>query len=114
MSDIALHFAGVGKRYGNVPALAGFSLDVQRGESFALVGVNGAGKTTLIKCLLDFCEVDEGAIGIFAELRRGRLRPGYQADVIILDRDPLACPVPEIRGTRVLATIIDGEPVFSR
>jgi ABC-2 type transport system ATP-binding protein len=69
-SDIALRFAGVGKRYGNVSALAGFSLDVRRGESFALVGVNGAGKTTLIKCLLDFCEMDEGAIEIFAVSHR--------------------------------------------
>jgi ABC-2 type transport system ATP-binding protein len=66
MSDIALRFAGVEKRYGNVAALAGFTLEVRRGESFALVGVNGAGKTTLIKCLLDFCDVDGGAIEIFA------------------------------------------------
>jgi ABC-2 type transport system ATP-binding protein len=65
MSDIALRFAGVEKRYGNVAALAGLTLDVRRGESFALVGVNGAGKTTLIKCLLDFCDVNGGAIEIF-------------------------------------------------
>ena len=66
MSDIALHFAGVEKRYAGAPALADFSLDVRPGEFFGLVGVNGAGKTTLIKCLLDFCDVDGGAIEIFA------------------------------------------------
>src|SRR5689334_23686630 len=65
MSDIALRFAGVAKSYAGVPALSGFSLDVKHGDFFGLVGVNGAGKTTLIKCLLDFCDADGGAIEIF-------------------------------------------------
>ena len=65
MSDIALRFAQVGKRYAGVPALSHFSLEVKRGGFFGLVGENGAGKTTLIKCLLDFCDIDGGAIDIF-------------------------------------------------
>jgi ABC-2 type transport system ATP-binding protein len=68
--ELALRFTGVGKRYGRVSALAGFTLDVPRGECFGLVGINGAGKTTLIKCLLDFCDVDEGAIEIFGAPQR--------------------------------------------
>jgi len=66
MDDIALRFDQVGKRYAGVPALNRFSLEVRRGEFFGLVGVNGAGKTTLIKCLLDFCDADAGAIEIFS------------------------------------------------
>jgi len=66
MDDIALRFDQVGKRYAGAPALCEFSLDVRRGEFFGLVGVNGAGKTTLIKCLLDFCDADSGAIDIFS------------------------------------------------
>jgi ABC-2 type transport system ATP-binding protein len=66
MSDIALRFAEVEKTYAGNPALSGFSLEVRRGEFFGLVGVNGAGKTTLIKCLLDFCDTDGGAIEIFS------------------------------------------------
>jgi ABC-2 type transport system ATP-binding protein len=65
MSDIALRFAQVEKRYAGVRVVSGFSLEVRRGEFFGLVGVNGAGKTTLIKCLLDFCDADGGAIEIF-------------------------------------------------
>ncbi|MBI3042478.1 MAG: ABC transporter ATP-binding protein [Betaproteobacteria bacterium] len=65
MSEIALRFARVAKTYAGVPALSEFSLEVARGEFFGLVGVNGAGKTTLIKCLLDFCDTDGGAIEIF-------------------------------------------------
>ena len=66
MSDIALRFTQVEKRYAGVPAVSGFSLQVRRGEFFGLIGVNGAGKTTLIKCLLDFCDADGGAIQIFS------------------------------------------------
>jgi len=66
MSDIALRFAQVEKSYAGVPALNRLSLEVRHGEFFGLVGVNGAGKTTLIKCLLDFCDADRGAIEIFS------------------------------------------------
>lgn len=65
MGDAALHFEQVSKRFGEVAALSNFTLEVARGEFFGLVGVNGAGKTTLIKCLLDFCNTDGGAIRIF-------------------------------------------------
>ena len=69
-NDIALRFADVAKAYAGVPALAGISFEVRRGEFFGLVGVNGAGKTTLIKCLLDFCDTDGGAIEIFGASHR--------------------------------------------
>ena len=40
------------KRYGNVTAVNGFSLRVERGEIYAFLGLNGAGKTTTIRMLL--------------------------------------------------------------
>jgi ABC-2 type transport system ATP-binding protein len=61
----ALAFSGVSKSFGGARALDDFTLRVERGELFALVGGNGAGKTTLIKCLLDFTAADRGAIEIF-------------------------------------------------
>ena len=65
MPDSALRFEQVSKTFGTTVALQSLTLTVRRGEFFALAGVNGAGKTTLIKCLLDFCEPDAGAIEIF-------------------------------------------------
>jgi ABC-2 type transport system ATP-binding protein len=65
MSETALRFSGVAKNYGRTPILCDVTFEVARGEFFGLVGENGAGKTTLIKCLLDFCDVDGGAIEIF-------------------------------------------------
>jgi len=61
----ALSISALRKRYGKSEALSGVDLRVGAGEAFGLVGANGAGKTTLIKCLLDLCAHDEGAIEIF-------------------------------------------------
>jgi ABC-2 type transport system ATP-binding protein len=47
----AIAVRGVEKRFGPVRALAGVSLEIERGEFFALLGPNGAGKTTLISAL---------------------------------------------------------------
>ena len=58
----ALDIHQLAKNYGKLPVLRALSLSVRRGECFGLVGKNGAGKTTLIKCLLDFCDIDGGAI----------------------------------------------------
>lgn len=64
MSQSALRFQEIVKRYGKFDALRGVSFEVGEGEFFGLVGMNGAGKTTLIKSLLDFCAVDGGSIHI--------------------------------------------------
>lgn len=65
MTEPALDFKQLRKAYGKSAVLRGLDLAIQPGEFFGLVGVNGAGKTTLIKCLLDFCEPDNGSIEIF-------------------------------------------------
>ena len=65
MTDIALSFDNIVKRYDRQQVLRGINLTVRHGETFALVGMNGAGKTTLFKCLLDFHSADSGAIHIY-------------------------------------------------
>jgi ABC-2 type transport system ATP-binding protein len=64
MDAPAIRFSGVSKRFGEVRALSGVSLDVAAGSCVGLAGENGAGKTTLLKCLLDFVQPDEGAIEV--------------------------------------------------
>jgi len=64
-SKLALRFERVSKRYGRAEALREFSLEIEAGQTFGLVGMNGAGKTTLLKCLLDFCQPDAGNIDLF-------------------------------------------------
>ena len=41
----------------------------------------------------------------------GSIRPGFRADVIVLDRDIFAAPTLEIGDARVAMTFIDGRPV---
>ena len=42
------------------------------------------------------------------ERRRGRLLPGYLADLVVLDRDPLAIAADELPDVRVVATMVAG------
>lgn len=57
------------KRYGDVTALDGLSLRIDRGETVGLLGTNGAGKTTLFELLVGLRDPDAG-------------------EVAVLDRDP--------------------------
>ena len=42
------------------------------------------------------------------ERRRGRLLPGFSADLVVLDRDPLALEPDELPGIQVVATMVGG------
>jgi predicted amidohydrolase YtcJ len=42
------------------------------------------------------------------ERRRGKLLPGFLADLVVLDRDPLATPPEELRDVQVVATMVGG------
>ncbi len=43
----------------------------------------------------------------------GTIEPGKLADLVVLDRDPFAGPKSEIGSTGVVATYVQGEPVYS-
>ena len=59
--DGAIVVENLHKRFGEVPALTGVSLEVPRGSFFGLLGPNGAGKTTLISVLAGLCRPDSGS-----------------------------------------------------
>ena len=42
----------------------------------------------------------------------GTIEPGKLADLVVLDRDPFAGPASEIGSTGVLATFVQGDPVY--
>lgn len=54
------------------------------------------------------------AYAVFAENKIGRLAPGFWADFILLDRDPLLATPAELRAAKVLETWVAGRMVFSR
>jgi predicted amidohydrolase YtcJ len=47
------------------------------------------------------------------ESRRGKLRPGYLADLVVLSRDPVACPPDELESVQVVATMVGGRWVHN-
>ena len=57
-----LRIEGVSKRFGPVTAVDEVSLEIARGEFFALLGPSGCGKTTLLRMLAGFETPSGGAI----------------------------------------------------
>jgi putrescine transport system ATP-binding protein len=55
-------FEAVSKRFGDVTAVDRVSLDIHKGEFFALLGPSGCGKTTLLRMLAGFEQPSEGRI----------------------------------------------------
>ena len=64
----ALALQGIGKRFGEVVALADASLVVRAGSVHALLGENGAGKTTLMRVAYGMVTPDRGVIQIAGRL----------------------------------------------
>jgi len=52
---------GLGKTYGDFPAVVGSTFDVDRGEIFGIVGPNGAGKTTTLKMIAGLVDPSAGS-----------------------------------------------------
>jgi len=59
-----LRLSGISKRFGNVQALRGVTLEIFCGQVLAVVGDNGAGKSTLIKILSGVYAADSGEIEV--------------------------------------------------
>jgi len=63
-SGDALHLRSAVALLGSFPALAGATLDVDRGEVVLLTGANGAGKTTLLRVGAGLLGVISGEVGV--------------------------------------------------
>jgi ABC-2 type transport system ATP-binding protein len=78
MAERVIDVRGLRKSYGDVEAVRGIDLHVDRGEVFALLGPNGAGKTTTVEILEGYRERTAGDISVLgrdparggAELKR--------------------------------------------
>ncbi len=62
------------KHFGNVEAIRGINLNVQRGEVYGFLGRNGAGKTTTIRMLLGLIQPTSGVVILLGK----SVRPGTQ------------------------------------
>jgi ABC-2 type transport system ATP-binding protein len=71
---IAAEAVNLIKRYGDVTAVDGISLEIRFGEVFGLLGPNGAGKTTTIGMMLGVLKPSGGQVRLFGESLRGNER----------------------------------------
>lgn len=74
---------------GQIRAVDGVSLELQRGKTLALVGESGCGKTTLAKAILGLEPVAQGSIQVDGKVVTNRLR-GLAKRVGIVWQDPNA------------------------
>jgi predicted amidohydrolase YtcJ len=54
----------------------------------------------------------DAAYGTFEEDTKGSITPGKVADLVVLSRDILSVPAPEILDTEVLATLVNGQILY--
>lgn len=59
-----LNTTNLTKKFGDITAVSGINMTVNRGEYFIVLGPSGAGKTTLLKMIAGLIEPDSGSIEI--------------------------------------------------
>lgn len=88
----AIRITDITKRYGDITALDGVNLSIDRGELFGLIGPDGAGKTTLYRILATLLRPDEGSAAICGfdtvkDFRMIRTKIGYMPERFSLYQD---------------------------
>jgi len=75
---------GLSKRYGELEAVCGIDITVQRGEVFGLLGPNGAGKTTTVEILEGYRSRSGGEVSVLGQDPGKRSRALRQQIGIVL------------------------------
>ena len=85
--------------YGNIHALKGISIDIEKGEIVTLIGGNGAGKTTTLRTISGLLKPREGSISL-----NGEDLVKYQAHEIVYKGISM---VPEGRGVFARLSVVE-------
>ncbi len=85
LDDVTFHYPSRPDR----SALEGVTLDIQPGETVALVGPSGAGKTTVIQLLLRFWDPDSGTVRIDNIDLRDMTRADFRQAIALVPQDPV-------------------------
>ncbi|NNK78600.1 MAG: ATP-binding cassette domain-containing protein, partial [Litoreibacter sp.] len=72
-----------------IAALEGITLQVNPGETVALVGPSGAGKTTIIQLLLRFYDPDQGRLLVDGTDLKDVTRDDFRRSIALVPQDPV-------------------------
>ena len=78
-----LEVAGIGKSFGSTAVLRDISLQLDQGETLAIIGSSGSGKTTLLRCLNFLETADTGSIKVGGETLWDAADPHTQSEAEI-------------------------------
>jgi len=92
MSALAIHAAGLTRRFGAFTAVDRITFDVREGEVFGFLGANGAGKTTAIRMLTGLLAPSSGKATVAGhdvarEAERVKCHIGYMSQRFSLYED---------------------------
>lgn len=85
-----IQFEGVSFRYParpDTPVLDGIDIDIQPGETVALVGPSGAGKSTILQLLLRFFDPSEGTVKLDGIDLRETERDAFRRKIAFVPQD---------------------------
>jgi ABC-2 type transport system ATP-binding protein len=83
-TDPALRCTALRCRYGKFEAVRGVTLEIERGELFALLGTNGAGKTTILDTLQGHLRPSAGEVRVLGiDVHRNRRAVAARTGVVM-------------------------------
>jgi branched-chain amino acid transport system ATP-binding protein len=94
-----LNLENVHTYYGNIHALKGISLTIEKGEIVTLIGGNGAGKTTTLRTIAGLLKPQEGSVSL-----NGEDLLKYKAHEVVYKGVSM---VPEGRGVFARLTVLE-------
>src|SRR5262247_4492889 len=86
--EVAISIRGLRKSYGELEAVRGVDLEIERGEIFGVIGPDGAGKTSVFQILGGVMAATSGEALIFGQAaREARSVVGYLTQTFSLYQD---------------------------
>jgi len=98
VTERVIEVAGLRKTYGDLEAVRGIDLHVDRGEVFALLGPNGAGKTTVVEILEGYRRRSDGQVAVLGH-DPGHVHPAFRGRLGIVLQSTGVDPFLTVRET---------------